>query len=253
MALFDFINRQDKPQGNQNQNQNQQGNNSQGNNNNQGGLSDQGTGKTGILGDGKPNENGNPANPLDAFTKLFDNTNKDSKVAPSFTLPDDKLNDVAASLDFTQDIDQAIMQKALSGDSNSLIAMMKHISQEAYKTAMKHNSTLTGAFVDSRSQYDGSSLSSRIKEELTNAEFSNNTPGFNHPLVKQELQKVSALIAKNHPDASPAEVAKQAKEYLQLIASNINPAKPNKDEDGNPVGDPTDWMQVILGKSSGMQ
>lgn len=243
MALFDFITKGNQGQGNNNQQANQQQQPNQG-------ISDKGTGTNGVLGDGKPNNDGNPANPLDAFKDIFNNKDKDNKAAPSFTLPEDKLNEVAGGLDFTRSIDPAIMQKAMSGDAGSMIEMMKKISQEAYKTALQHNSTLTGSFVESRSQYDGSSLSSRIKEELTNAEFSNNTPGFDHPLVRRELQKVSALISNQHPDASPAEVAKQAREYLTSIASAINPPQAsNADANGNPTD--VNWQDVILGKRAG--
>ena len=168
-------------------------------------------------------QNQAPANPLDAFSNLFDNKDTNTEKAPSFSLPSDTLNQVASSQNFLQGIDEAVMQKAMSGDAKSFMDVINAATQNAYKASLTHGSTLTDNFINSRLDYEGKTLGSKVKSELTNSELGASTQNFNHPVVKAQLTQVAQGLAKQHPDASPAQIAKMARDYVTELANAINP------------------------------
>lgn len=180
-----------------------------------------------------------PANPLDAFTNMFDNKQSQGDKAPSFSLPKDVLETVSRGQNFTQGIDEALMAKALGGDAKSLIEIINASSQNAYRSSMDHMASLSDQFVTSRFEHEGKSFGSKVKEQLTNSELSSNTPGFNHPVVKAQLSSVAKDLSKQHPDASPQEIASMAKKYITELAQAINPQESTSAQSGKAVE--TDW------------
>lgn len=193
-------------------------------------------------GAANPNGNSQPStNPLDAFTGMFNTANTEQDKAPSFLLPEDKLAQVASSQNFLQGINPELSQKALTGDANSLMEMMNAVAQNVYKNALAHNSQLSDAFVSSRLEYENKNLSGRVKQELTASELGNNTPGFNHPVVKAQLSKVAQDLARQYPDASPQQIAKQAKDYVLELAKAINPDLGASKQASAESAKDTDW------------
>ncbi len=186
-------------------------------------------------------------NPLDAFNGIFDNKPNSEDKAPSFALPADKLKGVADGLDFTDGIDQELFTKATSGDSTSMIQLMNAIARNAYQTALTHGSTLTENWSNSRLEYEGKSLGSKVKGELTNAEL-RNVNGSNHPVVQQQMQQLAGLFQTQFPDASPQEIVAKTKEYITSLSSAINPAA-ETDANGNKPEIQVDW-DALLSKRS---
>lgn len=164
-----------------------------------------------------------PANPLDAFNGMFDNSNTEADKPPSFFLPKDTLDTVARGQNFVSGIDNELMTKALSGDAQSLVDVINATAQNAYKASMDHMSGLSDRYVNNRLDFDNKSFGNKVKEQLTTAELSNNTPGFNHPVVKAQLSSVAKDLAKKNPDASPQEIATMARSYITQLAQAINP------------------------------
>lgn len=162
------------------------------------------------------------ANPLDAFKNMYDTSTTQEDKAPSFTLPKDKLSQVAQSMDFTKGIDPAVMQKAMSGDAASFMEVIQHTGRAAYEASLEHSSGLTDQYVNSRLEHDSKSFGSKVKAELTQNELGT-TANFNHPVVKQQLTDTARLLSKQHPDASPQEIATMARNYVTTLAQAINP------------------------------
>lgn len=186
---------------------------------------------------GNPNGTNTQPNPLDIYTQVFNNSNKgNEQTPPSFSLPEDTLNQVSSSLDFTKSVPAELLQKALSGDANALLQAMNVVGQQAYKTSLSHTTSLTDKFVGARSQYDLQSVGSQVKSELTAQELSN-LPSATHPLIKQELGRIAKQLAQSNPDAPPAEIARAAEQYFKDLYAGMNPAKP---QDSAKAGD-TDW------------
>lgn len=233
MSIFDMF----KSAGN-NQQQQQQPNQQQPKTVAEGAPSNQPSGVTNGVADAnnqQQQQSQPPANPLDAFSGLFDNKNVNTEKAPSFSLPDDVLSKVASSQNFLQGVDEQLVQKALSGDAKSFMEVIGAATQNAYKASLAHGSTLTDNFINSRLDFEGKTLGSKVKSELTNSELGASTQNFNHPVVKAQLTQVAQGLAKQHPDASPAQIAQMARDYVTELANAINPNS-NQGTPGNPQG-----------------
>lgn len=186
--------------------------------------------------DGKmPGSDQTPVNPLDSYAKMFEDAAKNSGIqAPSFKLDEKVVDEVSSKLDFTSSIPQEVMEKAMAGDAKAFMAVIQHTSQQAYKAAIQHGTSLTDTFINNRSEYDQSRINEGVRGQLTSQALSD-SPNFDHPVIKQELSRIANQYAKANPDASPQEVAKAAKKYWTDISSALNPASsqnsPKKDKE----------------------
>lgn len=247
MALFDMF-----KSGSNNQQSNQQSKQQQPANVAEGGISNQPSGITNGMVDTSGNNSNNqqqqqsqqPANPLDAFSNLFNNTDTNTEKAPSFSLPDETLSSVAKSQNFLQGIDEGTVQKAMSGDAKAFMDVIGAATQNAYKASLAHGSSLTDNFINSRLDYEGKSLSGKVKNELTNTELSGSTQNFNHPVVKAQLTQVAQSLSKQHPDATPQQIAQMARDYVTTLAQAINPNSSTKDS-GNKSAADTNWGEYF--------
>lgn len=189
--------------------------------------------------DGKmPGTDQSPVNPLDAYAKLWETSASSPEVAPSFTLDPKVLDDVSGKLNFMSGMDPELVQKATSGDVNALMQMMNQVGQSAYKASLAHGSALTDKFVGARSKFDLEGVSSKVKSELTQSHMSD-IPNAGHPAVKAELVRISKAMQKEHPDASPQQIAEAAKTYFKDIYSAMNP-EPTAQQKQATAGE-TDW------------
>lgn len=173
-----------------------------------------------------PGTNQEPANPLDVYGKMFDNAAKNSEIqAPSFKLDSKVVDEVASKMNFTQGLDPQVVQKAMQGDPEAFMATLQAATQNAYKAAIQHNTSLTDTFINQRSEYEQKRLQTGVHKELTNQALST-APNFSHPVIKQELNRVAEQFSRANPDASPVEIAEAAKKYITDLSSALNPAAP---------------------------
>jgi hypothetical protein len=174
--------------------------------------------------DGKmPGTESTPVNPLDAYSKMFDNANSNSEIhAPSFKLDPKVIDEVAGKMNFISNISQDQINKALTGDAEAFMAVIQATSQNAYKAAIQHNTSLTDSFINQRSDFEKKQVQQGVKEQLTHQALSS-APNFNHPVIKQELNRIASQFARANPDASPVEVAEAAKQYITDLSSALNP------------------------------
>ena len=190
-----------------------------------------------------PGTDSTPENPLDVYSKMFENANKNSGIeAPKFSIDPKVLGEVSSKMDFTAGIDQALIQKASSGDAAAMMEIIRKSGQNAYKAALEHNTALTDTFLSSRAEYDGKRVASSVKGQLTDQALSG-TPNYSHPVIKAELKRVASAYSRANPDASPAAVAEAAKEYINTIAGALNPtakADPSSLKDGE-----IDWDKYL--------
>lgn len=189
--------------------------------------------------DGKmPGTNQGHVNPLDAYAKVFENVNTPGDIPPSFTIDPKVLSEVSGSLNFTNNIPADLMQKATSGDANAMVQLMNHVAQQAYQASLHHSSALTDKFVNARSSFDLKSVGSKVKGELTNTAMAA-IPNYKHPAVKLQLNMIADAMSRQNPDASPQEIAKAASQYIQDLASAINPTTGNSQQSKESSGE--DW------------
>lgn len=187
-----------------------------------------------------PNSTNTPAAPVDPlapFAKMYDTPAQTDK-APQFALDQAALSAAAGSLNFMQGVDPAVMQRAEAGDSKAIMQLIEHAGRQAYQSAMSHSSTLTNKFTEAREAYNNKDFSGKVKSELT-VNAMTGMANFDHPVVRKELIKVAQDIQRQHPDASPQEVATKAKEYITALSQAVNPTSASSPSKNNPQS--TDW------------
>lgn len=160
-------------------------------------------------------------NPLDMYKALYENAGKDTEpVAPSFKLDPEILNKVSSSMDFTKGVEEDLLNKALSGDSKALLSVMQHVGRNAYSASLEHATALTDTHLSQRQEYDTKRLNEGVRSRLTE-EALTSAPNYSHPVLKAELNRIASMIARQNPDASPSQIAKQAQEHLNNLSDAL--------------------------------
>jgi len=172
-----------------------------------------------------PDGSGTVVNPMDAYNKMYEDANKSSDIAaPSFKIDPKVLGDVSKSMDFTKNVDPALIQKALDGDSKSLLAVMSQVGQNSYSASLEHATALTETHLGQRADYENKRIDKGVREQLTSSALSS-VPNYSHPVVKAELNRVAGMFAASNPDASPAQIAQAAQKHLQDLSNALSPTK----------------------------
>lgn len=188
-----------------------------------------------------PGSNQVPVNPMDSYTKLFDNATTPADKAPVFSLDPKVLGEAANSLNFTQGIPQELMAKATTGDAAAMIEMMNLVARNSYQSAMAHGTALTDRFVSARSEFDLKGIGAKVTQQLTNSALAD-SPNYQHPVVKAEFTRIANAFQAQNPESSPAEIAKATKEYMQNLHSAMNP---DSGKPANAAPAATDWEKWI--------
>lgn len=175
-----------------------------------------------------PSQGGNvegtnkPVDPVEFYNKMWSNNpNQQGEAPPKLAIDPKTLDQVSSQLDFMQGAPQELVQKATNGDVQALMALMNHVSKNAYRTSMQHQSAVTDAFVGQREEFFGKRIPGVIKDELTMnnlAGGANKAPAF----VKQQLADIAKKIQAANPDASPEEVAQAARQYVADLSKAVN-------------------------------
>lgn len=168
-----------------------------------------------------------PANPLDIYSKIWDNPVEAGK-APVFNLDPAMMDKVVDAQDFMQGANPELMAKAQTGDTKAIMELIQYAGRQSYRAAMNHNSVLTGKFVEAREGYNEKNVNSRVRGELTNQSLAD-TPNFKNPVVRKQLTDTAERLQRQYPDAAPAEIAKMTKDYFQELVSAINPTADPKE------------------------
>lgn len=193
------------------------------------------------------NPDPNAKNPLEkvdplAQFKMFDTIKDDpSDVAPVFAIPKEALSAASAAIDFTAGIDPVILEAADNGDGKAIRKVQQLMAQAAYSHALEHSAALTNKFTDAREGYNGKKLGSRVRGELTASAMAD-IPGYSNPTVKKQLGIWAEELQKQHPDASPPEIAKMARDYLAEISGTVNPKAARR---VNPKDKKTNWDEYF--------
>lgn len=174
-----------------------------------------------------PSQGGNvdgtnkPVDPVEFYNKMWSNNpNQQGEAPPKLAIDPKTLDQVSSQLDFMQGAPQELVQKATNGDVQALMALMNHVSKNAYRTSMQHQSAVTDAFVGQREEFFGKRIPGVIKDELTmnNLAGGAKTPSY----VRQQLADIAKKYQAANPDASPEEVAQAARQYVADLSKAVN-------------------------------
>ena len=119
------------------------------------------------------------------------------------------------------------------------------VGQNAYRASIEHGTALTDSYLNTRSEYDKKNLDMGVRQQLTASALAD-TPNYQHPVVKKELNRIASQFAAANPDASPQEVAQAAKKYIDDLQSALNPTA-KKDVNGPDSGGEMDWSKYLEG------
>lgn len=186
-------------------------------------------------------------NPLDAYSKMFDNATKQSDIqAPSFAIDPKVLQDVSSKMDFTRGVDSELLQKATGGDAASMLQLIQEVGRNAYRASLEHTTKLTETHLGQRAEFESKRLQQGVKQQLTSDALSSNA-NYNHPVIKAELNRIATSFARSpeFADASPAEIANAAKKYLDDINNAMNPKSSGKDSSGNTKPGEVDYVAYL--------
>lgn len=184
-----------------------------------------------------------PVNPLDAYKKMFDNAAKNSDIqAPSFKIDPKILGEVSNTMDFTKGVAPELMEKALAGDAKSLLAVIQSVGRNSYSASLEHATALTETHLGQRTDFESKRLDQGVKQHLTSNALST-APNYNHPVVKNELNRVATHLSRENPDASPQEIASAAQQYIADLSAALNPPKTKAQEQA--ASGEMDWSQYL--------
>lgn len=196
---------------------------------------------TGKMPTSKPSDE----NPLDVYTKLYDNANKAApNEPPSFSLDPKVVADVAGKMDFTKGVDPALVEKATNGDAGAMMQLIQEVGRNSYRASLEHVTKLTDTHLGQRAEYDTKRVQSGIKSQLTSDALSS-SPNYNHPVIKAELNRIANQFANSqeYADATPSQIADAAKRYMNDIHAAMNPA--TKTQAQQQEEDGMDWTEYL--------
>ncbi len=195
-------------------------------------------------------QNGQQQNPLDNFMNLLtpkEGSQQQQQQPQSIfgNVPQEQIQQQIKGANFTNGIDQAKVQAALSGDSNAFMEVLNGVAQQAFAASFQASQGMVEHGVSTgRKQLEGS-LDSHFKNYMLKQQTpSSDSPALQHPVGKAFLQSISQQIANANPQMSPAEVAKAAEQNFTEFAKMLAPQQQQpSSQSSQPAQDWTSYLQ----------
>lgn len=195
-------------------------------------------------------QNGQQQNPLDNFMNLLtpkEGSQQQQQQPKSIfgNVPQEQIQQQIKGANFTNGIDQAKVQAALSGDSAAFMEVLNGVAQQAFAASFQASQGMVEHGVSTgRKQLEGS-LDSHFKNYMLKQQTpSSDSPALQHPVGKAFLQSISQQIANANPQMSPAEVAKAAEQNFTEFAKMLAPQQQQpSSQSSQPAQDWTSYLQ----------
>lgn len=156
--------------------------------------------------------------PLEKFSTIWD---KDPKAlakpnpVPNIKPTSEQLNAAVAGLDFTKTVAPELMEKALKGDTASLMQVINTTAQQTLAAASGTTANIvTEALTAMNKKYEDEIIPGILRAHNSRTEISKANPIFDDPASKPMLAYFEAQLQSKFPTATAAEHAEMAKEYL---------------------------------------
>ena len=194
-------------------------------------------------------QNGQQQNPLDNFMNLLtpkEGSQQQQQQPQSIfgNVPQEQIQQQIKGANFTNGIDQAKVQAALSGDSAAFMEVLNGVAQQAFAASFQASQGMVEHGVSTgRKQLEGS-LDSHFKNYMLKQQTpSSDSPALQHPVGKAFLQSISQQIANANPQMSPAEVAKAAEQNFTEFAKMLAPQQQQPSSQSSQPAQ--DWSSVF--------
>lgn len=178
------------------------------------------------------------ANPLDRFKDLIlpkpvdpkDSAAGQQQRIPGLTDPYlgpfdmDGFNEQVDKADFMHGIDPELAQKAVSGDVQSLTALINSAVKAGFRYSAQMSHGLAEQSARASAERVSGSLDSRMKMFSLRNQNTDNAV-LQHPSVAPVLQALKQQIATNNPQMSPQEIHESAESYFLSMSEAMNGQK----------------------------
>lgn len=159
---------------------------------------------------------------LDFFARLVQNNGAGSNAtaAPTFSIPQETLQQASSQLDFTQGIPPEAVQRLQGGDWTALTEILNHVGRTGYQAAMTHSMALTNRFVDDRLQHEAGTLDQRIGHRLATS----NLPSIAelNPIAQTMFRDTMTHLQTAYPGASQAQLEQQAWTLMEDLGKQFD-------------------------------
>lgn len=169
-----------------------------------------------------------PSNPLDNFTPLWQTDPKsappaDPLATPIFNTDPAKIAEAAGKIDFVSQIPPDMLQKAMAGnDPQAFMAVMNAVAQKTLATAAQLSTATTEQGATRLQQRLLTALPDRVKQiQLDQMQPEN--ANLQHPAAQPILQMMRQRVKASNPNLTPAEIQKQAENYVSAFVSAMAP------------------------------
>lgn len=180
-----------------------------------------------------------------------------ASLVPEFKFDPKAVREEAGKLNFAESIDPALMTKAMGGDQTAMLQVINESAQNAFAAAMGTSAKLVqAAMVKQNEAFRTSVMPTILKNHNINTELRSEIPLFENPAVAPLLRSVEQQLIRTYPDASPAEIASKAKDYVtdmstelltqmgRVVTEKVEPVA------GRSRGKKTDWESYFNGPVS---
>jgi len=183
-----------------------------------------------------PQSNGNPVaippaatgdqSPLSNFADLFKadptQTTTSPSISPNFNLDPQGILAQAQKVNFTQGIDPALVDKAMSGDKAAFVDVLNKVAQFGFANAtMATGEIVKNSLNSAEGTLRQSVLPDAIRQHSIQTALNESNPVFTDPAVAPMLGMLKNQFATKYPTATPSEIAAMATQYLTGFSQKI--------------------------------
>lgn len=168
-----------------------------------------------------------PQAPVDPFKDLWTIDPKQKGPVDlgefNFSFDQGKVDASINGLDFTKAITPELMGKIAAGGQDAVAATlqaMNIVGQQAAKTALMASTKITESGIRTNGQRLRDNLPHLVRNESVSNVLREDNPLFNDPSTAPMMELITQQMAQKFPNATPAEILKNARSYMANFAEN---------------------------------
>lgn len=172
----------------------------------------------------KPDELKSPLDEFDYLFKLPEKAGDDPEAALKeelFKVDPEKLAAAAGNLDFLAGTNGEDFTKAMAGDTEAFMNVLRAVAQNSFLESTKLNSNLVQQGVDRRIAALDNVLPNRFRQYQVQNQPSE-MPALDHQALKPLVNALTQQALAARPEASPEDIQKTVQQYLQTVGSVMN-------------------------------
>lgn len=169
----------------------------------------------------------NPQEILDKLGALWLNKQDETKALDlKELLSEENIDKLVGTQNYISAIPPELLTKINGGDISSLVSLMNHIGQQAYKSAILHSTSITDAVSQSQLSNLQGKTQQTVSDLLKRNKMREQEQIPDNALIDDLFSTITGKLRTAKPDASEEDLHSLAKEVLGLAYNTLNP-QPN--------------------------